>query len=98
MAKIEYFEGLSSEPISGIFDLLEKGKISEVKPRFDLISPEDRLITPTGRPISLRGKKWKNLINFIKHFKKDEIILDKEPIWLPIIKVHAPPIGKVSFK
>lgn len=98
MVNIEYFGGLSSEPISGIFDLLESGKINENQPRFDLISPLDRLINPTGRPTSVRGTNWKNFIKIIKPYQKVEVILDKEPIWLPLIIVYAPPLGKVSFK
>lgn len=98
MANIEYFEGLISESMSGIFDLMESGKIDENYPRFDLISPADRLLAPTGRPVSLRGKNWQNFINFIKTYKKEEVILDKEQIWLPLIIVYAPPLGKVSFK
>jgi hypothetical protein len=80
-----------------IFDLVEKEEVTDDQPAFNQL----HLQTLTrGLNETKIASRWKTFLEKIKGYKEKEIIVDKHPVWIPLIELHTPMTGKavLSYK
>ena len=87
-------EGLSWRPVPGAFELLERGDLDDDAPDFDRLP----LPTPTrGLNQDELAGRWRRMLDRLRGYAKDEVLVSAEPLWVPIIDLHVPPGGASTF-
>lgn len=80
------------------FDLLESGQLRDDEPRFDdfpAALPSAQFAPLTGPELS---ERWRSLLRRLRGYTASRQLIDWQTVWLPIIKLPAPPSGRSIFE
>jgi hypothetical protein len=98
MTEVQEITGLSWKRMRGALELLEDGQLKEDQPQFqDLGTPQSELRL-AGLDMKQIKERWGAFVNRLKGYHKEEPLMERVPIWIPIIDLHLPPGGKSVLK
>jgi hypothetical protein len=85
---------LSATAVPGAFELIEAGQLDGDDPAFDRIPlpGSSRAVSDRLGPGELAAR-WRSLLDRLRGYTKDEVVLDRQPIWVPLIDLYVPPDG-----
>jgi hypothetical protein len=82
----------------GALELLETGQIDEQEPAWDRVAlpaASRSLINDADQTAS--ESRWRALVRRLRGYEREAIIGADEPVWIPIVDIHAPPGGSAAF-
>jgi hypothetical protein len=91
-------ESLSLTAVPGVLELLEQGELDDEHPDFDRVP-----LPPATRGLSEQlspgeaGDRWRALLDRLRGYERDEVLLAKEPVWVPLVELQVPPGGASTF-
>ena len=87
-------ESLSWTPVPGVLELLEEGELDDDRPEFE------RLPLPSAtRGLSEQlspgetGGRWRALLDRLRGYTRDQVLLSREAVWVPLVDLQVPPGG-----
>jgi hypothetical protein len=90
-------EPVTWKRIPGGFELLEQDRLDDEQPAFD------KLPTPSAtrgwlgqEDFQTLKLRWQRFLQRLKGFSKDEIVAERQPLWVPLIDLHVPPGGRAT--
>lgn len=91
-------ESLSWSSVPGVFELLERGELDDERPDFERVPlpTATRAISEQLSPSEAAGR-WRALLDRLRGYTRDEVLLSREPVWVPLVDLQVPPGGASTF-
>lgn len=88
----------STTSIPSPLDLMDEGDLDGDDPRLrDLPLPITRGLPGVLSPAQLKVR-WQALVNRLRGYRADRLVLDGQPFWLSIFDLEVPPDGKATLR
>jgi hypothetical protein len=91
-------ESISLTPVPGVLELLEQGELDGERPDFERVPlpPATRGLSDALSP-GEAGDRWRALLDRLRGYSRDEVLVSREPIWVPLVELQVPPGGASTF-
>src|SRR5204863_2252902 len=85
-------ESLSLTSVPGVLELLEQGELDDERPDFDRVPlpPATRGLSDALSP-GEAGDRWRALLDRLRGYSRDEVLVSREPVWVPLVELQVPP-------
>jgi hypothetical protein len=83
---------LEWSPVPGVLELMEQGELDPGRPEFDRVA-----VPGTTRGLADQAQRWRALIDRLRGYSPDEVVLSREPAWVPLVDLPVPPGGSSTF-
>jgi hypothetical protein len=95
---LDGLDNLSLTAVPGVFELLERGALDDEQPDFDGIAlpPVTRGLSEQLSPAEV-ARRWRALLDRLRGYARDEVLLSREPVWVPLVELHVPPGGSSTL-
>ncbi|WP_129803426.1 hypothetical protein [Streptomyces sp. F001] len=74
--------------------LLEAEEVDPNTPRFDLL-PGEKVTRGPGDPDE--GARWRRLLDRLRGYRRESVLFDQAPVWLPLFDLVAPEGGRAAM-
>jgi hypothetical protein len=83
--------------LPGAFDLWERGELDPASPRFADLPMASRVRIDSRIETSELRSRWQAFLDRLQGYQRDRVLLDRVPVWVPIVELFPPPDGQARI-
>jgi hypothetical protein len=89
---------LATGSVPGALELIERDELDDEIPEFSRI-PLPASMRAFEDPLDVEAStgRWRALLQRLRGYRKAEVLLDREPVWVPLVDLQVPPGGASTF-